>query len=89
VVYINFACPSASTGGARRAPRQAQLPLRHPASRASLFLVKVFDFRREGSIPYKLAEEIEVFDDFAFTPTGELQRHVLTRQVLDWRRIPI
>jgi non-ribosomal peptide synthetase component E (peptide arylation enzyme) len=60
-----------------------------PRAGASLFLVKVFDFLREGSITYKLAEEIEVFDDFAFTPTGELQRHVLTRQVLDWRRIPI
>ena len=36
-----------------------------------------------GSVAtYKLPEEIELFEEFPFTPTGKIQRHALTRQVL-------
>ena len=31
---------------------------------------------------YKLPEQVEIFDEFPFTPTGKIQRHQLTRQVL-------
>jgi non-ribosomal peptide synthetase component E (peptide arylation enzyme) len=31
---------------------------------------------------YKLPEELELFEEFPFTPTGKIQRHALTRQVL-------
>lgn len=37
----------------------------------------------EGEVAtYKLPEMIELFDELPFTPTGKIQRHVLTRQVL-------
>jgi non-ribosomal peptide synthetase component E (peptide arylation enzyme) len=36
-----------------------------------------------GSVAtYKLPEQIELFEEFPFTPTGKIQRHALTRQVL-------
>ncbi len=35
-----------------------------------------------GVAAYKLPEEIEIFDEFPFTPTGKIQRHTLARQVL-------
>jgi acyl-CoA synthetase (AMP-forming)/AMP-acid ligase II len=39
-----------------------------------------------GSVAaYKLPEEIELFEEFPFTPTGKIQRHALTRAVLDRR----
>ena len=56
-----------------------------PRDRASLTLAEVVDFLRDRIATYKLPEAIELFDDFPFTPTGKIQRHVLTRQVLDRR----
>jgi non-ribosomal peptide synthetase component E (peptide arylation enzyme) len=53
-----------------------------PRPGAALSLEEVVGFLKEGVATYKLPEEIEVFDEFPFTPTGKIQRHALTRQVL-------
>jgi non-ribosomal peptide synthetase component E (peptide arylation enzyme) len=53
-----------------------------PREGAALTLEEVVAFLRDGVATYKLPEEIEVFTDFPFTPTGKIQRHALTRQVL-------
>jgi acyl-CoA synthetase (AMP-forming)/AMP-acid ligase II len=39
-------------------------------------------YLRDGVAAYKLPEELEVFEEFPFTPTGKIQRHALTRAVL-------
>jgi non-ribosomal peptide synthetase component E (peptide arylation enzyme) len=39
-------------------------------------------YLRNGVATYKLPEELEIFDEFPFTPTGKIQRHALTKQVL-------
>jgi len=57
-----------------------------PRPGSSLSLQEVVDFLAGGVATYKLPEEIEVFDDFPFTPTGKIQRHALTAQVLARRR---
>ena len=53
-----------------------------PRPGTRLTLEEVVDFLGGSVATYKLPEEIEVFDEFPFTPTGKIQRHVLTRQVL-------
>lgn len=53
-----------------------------PRPGASLSLEEIVAFLGGSVAIYKLPEEIEVFDDFPFTPTGKIQRHALTRQVL-------
>jgi acyl-CoA synthetase (AMP-forming)/AMP-acid ligase II len=53
-----------------------------PRPGAALSLEEVVGFLKGGVATYKLPEEIEVFDEFPFTPTGKIQRHALTRQVL-------
>jgi acyl-CoA synthetase (AMP-forming)/AMP-acid ligase II len=53
-----------------------------PRPGAALSLEEVVGFLKDGVATYKLPEEIEVFDEFPFTPTGKIQRHALTRQVL-------
>ena len=53
-----------------------------PRPGASLSLEEVVDFLKDRVATYKLPEALEVFDDFPFTPTGKIQRHVLTHQVL-------
>lgn len=53
-----------------------------PKVGATVTLEEMVRFLRDGVATYKLPEEIEIFDDFPFTPTGKLQRHALTRQVL-------
>jgi acyl-CoA synthetase (AMP-forming)/AMP-acid ligase II len=53
-----------------------------PQAGASLALAEGVDFLRHPIATDKLPEEIELFDDFPFTPTGKIQRHVLTRLVL-------
>jgi acyl-CoA synthetase (AMP-forming)/AMP-acid ligase II len=53
-----------------------------PRPGAALSLEEVVAFLKGGVAAYKLPEEIEVFDEFPFTPTGKIQRHALTRQVL-------
>ena len=45
-------------------------------------LPEMVAFLRDGVATYKLPEELEIFDEFPFTPTGKIQRHALTRQVL-------
>ena len=52
---------------------------------ASLTLAEVIDFLRDRIATYKLPEALELFADFPFTPTGKIQRHLLTRQVLERR----
>ena len=58
-----------------------------PRPGAALSLEEVVAFLKGGVATYKLPEEIEVFDEFPFTPTGKIQRHALARQVLA-RRSP-
>ena len=58
-----------------------------PRPGAALSLEEVVAFLKDGVATYKLPEEIEIFDEFPFTPTGKIQRHALTRQVLA-RRAP-
>lgn len=53
-----------------------------PRAGAALTLAEAVGFLKDSVAAYKLPEEIEVFDEFPFTPTGKIQRHVLTRQVL-------
>jgi non-ribosomal peptide synthetase component E (peptide arylation enzyme) len=53
-----------------------------PRPGATLALAEVVAFLKEEVATYKLPEELEVFDEFPFTPTGKIQRHALTRQVL-------
>jgi acyl-CoA synthetase (AMP-forming)/AMP-acid ligase II len=45
-------------------------------------LEEMVAFLRDGVATYKLPEELEIFDEFPFTPTGKIQRHALTKQVL-------
>lgn len=58
-----------------------------PREGASLSLAEVVDFLKDRIATYKLPEEMEIFDDFPFTPTGKIQRHVLARRVLDRRKL--
>jgi non-ribosomal peptide synthetase component E (peptide arylation enzyme) len=53
-----------------------------PRPGARLALDEIVGFLQGGVAAYKLPEEIEVFDEFPFTPTGKIQRHALVRQVL-------
>jgi acyl-CoA synthetase (AMP-forming)/AMP-acid ligase II len=40
------------------------------------------EFLRDDVATYKLPEELEIFEEFPFTPTGKIQRHALTKHVL-------
>jgi len=53
-----------------------------PRASASLSLEEVLTFLGDSVATYKRPEEIELFEEFPFTPTGKIQRHALTRQVL-------
>ena len=53
-----------------------------PRPGASLSLEEAVKFLGDSVAPYKLPEALEVFEEFPFTPTGKIQRHALTRQVL-------
>ncbi|MGH7279192.1 MAG: AMP-binding protein [Candidatus Rokuibacteriota bacterium] len=53
-----------------------------PRAGADLSLEEIVAFLQGGVATYKLPEEIEIFEEFPFTPTGKIQRHALTRQVL-------
>ncbi len=53
-----------------------------PRPGTSLSLDEMVSFLKGDVATYKLPEEIEIFDEFPFTPTGKIQRHALTRQVL-------
>jgi acyl-CoA synthetase (AMP-forming)/AMP-acid ligase II len=53
-----------------------------PRAGASVSLEEMVAYLRDGVATYKLPEELELFDEFPFTPTGKIQRHALTRQVL-------
>lgn len=49
-------------------------------------LEEIVAFLKDQVATYKLPEMIEVFDEFPFTPTGKIQRFLLTRRVLERRR---
>jgi non-ribosomal peptide synthetase component E (peptide arylation enzyme) len=53
-----------------------------PRPGKSVSLPEMVAYLRDGVAAYKLPEELEVFEEFPFTPTGKIQRHALTRQVL-------
>jgi acyl-CoA synthetase (AMP-forming)/AMP-acid ligase II len=53
-----------------------------PRPGKSVSLPEMVAYLRDGVATYKLPEELEIFDEFPFTPTGKIQRHALTRQVL-------
>ena len=53
-----------------------------PRPGTSISLNEMVDYLRNGVATYKLPEELEVFEEFPFTPTGKIQRHALTKQVL-------
>jgi non-ribosomal peptide synthetase component E (peptide arylation enzyme) len=53
-----------------------------PRPGATITLDEMVAFLRGGVATYKLPEALEIFEEFPFTPTGKLQRHALTRQVL-------
>jgi len=53
-----------------------------PRAGASLSLEEALTFLGDSVATYKLPEELELFEEFPFTPTGKIQRHALTRQVL-------
>jgi acyl-CoA synthetase (AMP-forming)/AMP-acid ligase II len=59
-----------------------------PRPGASLCLEEVMAFLKDRVATYKLPEALEVFEDFPFTPTGKIQRHVLTQHVVT-RRGPL
>jgi non-ribosomal peptide synthetase component E (peptide arylation enzyme) len=56
-----------------------------PRGDAAISLDEMVAFLRGGVATYKLPEELEVFAEFPFTPTGKIQRHALTRAVLSRR----
>jgi non-ribosomal peptide synthetase component E (peptide arylation enzyme) len=56
-----------------------------PRPGKSVTLPEMVAYLRDGVATYKLPEELEIFDEFPFTPTGKIQRHALTRQVLSRR----
>jgi acyl-CoA synthetase (AMP-forming)/AMP-acid ligase II len=53
-----------------------------PRSGRRVSLDEMVAYLRDGVATYKLPEELEIFDEFPFTPTGKIQRHALTKQVL-------
>ena len=53
-----------------------------PRPGKSVSLPEMVAYLRDGVATYKLPEELEIFEEFPFTPTGKIQRHALTRQVL-------
>jgi acyl-CoA synthetase (AMP-forming)/AMP-acid ligase II len=53
-----------------------------PRPGAALSLEEAVNFLEGDVAVYKLPEELEIFAEFPFTPTGKIQRHALTRAVL-------
>jgi acyl-CoA synthetase (AMP-forming)/AMP-acid ligase II len=53
-----------------------------PRPGATITLEEAVDYLEGDVATYKLPEELEVFTEFPFTPTGKIQRHALTRDVL-------
>jgi acyl-CoA synthetase (AMP-forming)/AMP-acid ligase II len=64
----------------RLGERNCLCVITRPGKRVTL--TEMVDFLRDGVATYKLPEELEIFDEFPFTPTGKIQRHALTKQVL-------
>jgi len=64
----------------RLGERNCLCVIARPGKRVTL--TEMVDFLRDGVATYKLPEELEIFDEFPFTPTGKIQRHALTKQVL-------
>jgi acyl-CoA synthetase (AMP-forming)/AMP-acid ligase II len=57
-----------------------------PRAGARPSLQELVDYLKDSVATYKLPEELEIFDEFPFTPTGKIQRHILVRQVLARRQ---
>jgi acyl-CoA synthetase (AMP-forming)/AMP-acid ligase II len=57
-----------------------------PRGDAEITLDEMVDFLRGDVANYKLPEMLEMFNELPFTPTGKLQRHVLTQRVLERRK---
>ncbi len=57
-----------------------------PRAGERVAIEEVVAFLKDQVATYKLPETLELFEDFPFTPTGKIQRHLLTRQVLERRR---
>ena len=53
-----------------------------PRGNAPIALDEMVQFLEGSVATYKLPEQLEIFEEFPFTPTGKIQRHLLTRQVL-------
>ena len=53
-----------------------------PRAGQEVGLEEMTDFLKDGVAMYKLPEQLEIFDELPFTPTGKIQRHVLVGQVL-------
>ena len=53
-----------------------------PRPGTAVSLPEMVAYLRDGVATYKLPEELEIFDEFPFTPTGKIQRHALMRRVL-------
>ena len=58
-----------------------------PRTGAHLTLDEVVRFLRDQVATYKLPEMLEIVDELPFTPTGKIQRHVLSRRILERRGI--
>jgi len=57
-----------------------------PRPGAAVALEELVAFLKDDVATYKLPEELEIFDEFPFTPTGKIQRYALTRAVLARRQ---
>lgn len=53
-----------------------------PKPGVSPSLDELVAFLGDSVATYKLPERLELFEQLPFTPTGKIQRHLLTRQVV-------
>ena len=56
-----------------------------PRAGAAITLEEVVAFLRNQVATYKLPEILEVVDELPFTPTGKIQRYLLSRRILERR----
>src|SRR3989442_1433888 len=56
-----------------------------PRAGAAITLEEVVAFLRNQVATYKLPEMLEVVDELPFTPTGKIQRYLLSRRILERR----
>jgi len=56
-----------------------------PREGQSVSLEEMVDFLKGDVANYKLPEQLEIVEELPFTPTGKLQRHVLSQRILESR----